>query len=156
MANLTRNSVASVFHLTNFTNNFGTGLHFVTDAQNNYYFQHWFGSSSVRIPVTVNEWNMVVFQFQGTNTQLNNVVCSSVPYASLQTDVGLKAFLKELQGKQGVGGAPVYMSALQNPNHSGFLVLGGAGGQTYGGGARERRGAQASRKYLHPTPPCQA
>lgn len=131
MANLSPNSRASIFQLINFANTFGTGLYLATDNQGNYSIEHWFGSRTERIPVLINEWNMIVLQFIGTDTTVSNVRCSIAPYAPLRNSSPAKAFFREINGKQGVGGAPVYQSAMQDQRFSGYLVLGGSGGQGF-------------------------
>ena len=123
-ATLARGASVSIFQHVNFNNKFGTGL-FLKNINNQYFVTHWVGSRTQDLPITMNQWNLIVLQYQGDQTAITNITCDIAPLTQIKQDMGRRSFLQQIRAKQGSTGPVLYLSAIQDRNNAGHLVLGG-------------------------------
>ena len=94
-------------------------------------YQFFNESMGVRqyVPCVVDQWNLVVIQYNGDAAGIRNVQMSAMDLPTLQTSAGLNRFFTQLSNKQNASGpviAPPILNEGQRGRGAGYLILGGA------------------------------
>lgn len=119
----------SVFVHANFETIQGNAIYLKNNGgASGYTLQHWSSltSGTTDVPVTMNEWNLIVIQYVGDNRGIRSTNVSAAPLLSLRNKAAdRKLFLQTLTGKQTGGSRIVFPNATADRTMSGFLALGG-------------------------------
>jgi hypothetical protein len=92
-----------------------------------YELAFWDGSSWSTRDVAMNEWNLLVIQYIGSERGITRFTCSNFAFNKLNTREGIQTVVSDLIGPQGgVGGQLVVGGPMANLANSGFLTIGGS------------------------------
>lgn len=125
-ANLANGGSCSIFHHLN-VNGFGAGLYLTN--QGGYRIAGLTSSgqfNNTNVPVTMNEWNLVVIQYIGDNAGVRKITFDADRLTNLQSPSGRAAFLQKLSAGRAYAGGPVMIG---NPvgdamGNAGKLLIG--------------------------------
>lgn len=123
-ANLAKGIWYTIFGHQNFGGN-GMRL-YLSNNNGNYSCTFAFNGQTQEINVSMNKWNLAVFQYIGDENGIRNINCSIGDYDFMKTTQGRKGFFQEIQQKQSSGatGGIVIGSPLTDRKNAGYLYLG--------------------------------
>jgi len=149
-AMLAGRSFAHIFaHIGHKTGTECINLMVSTKDGKNYMFNNGNRSTAPCVP---GEWNMVVFQYNGTPGGITNIQMDAMDLPTLQTANGIRAFLSRLASHQSQGSSvivPVITNASQREHYSGHFVLGGVPTTLKGKHYTERNGFTGDVAWIH-------
>ncbi len=125
MATLASGASVAIWNHANFA-----GFSVGATLRNNggkYELAFWDGQTWQTKDIRINEWNLLVVQYIGSQRGVTKFTVHNFPFATLRDKSGLRAAVNEMIGPQGGVGQQVLVGGpMQNLSNSGFLTVGGS------------------------------